>query len=244
MHVEYLAAGDGAGHASGHFEVYQTHVRRETLPNRAPTQWDLSNGVELITPTSPVAAFVQQVPAVVLASESHVLTPAIRGSGAGANHFCGTAEILATARSGGPSTNWLEWAFLQSSETAKTAIPPLQDLEEMGTVVETHRLHANALGLQLEWIDRTCLARFVVGVVSVVHNRLADITVREHVKLLWTFEFQKYLRAHNRGCVCYAYDQLSWKLHGRMVTDVALERLQAHWPWRDFSVPSRYPIEH
>ena len=142
----------------------------------------------------------------------------------GAFHSTAASQSLDGATPGEIRTfDWLQDVFNAGGEAAASVVFP-RDAQDLGTVAETQRLQDHILSIHPEWRDRWLLVRVVVGVVSVVNIRSTDFTILQHVKLLWIFEGDKYLRAHNGAC--YFNEEGSWRPFSGLISDVALARLQ------------------
>ena len=112
----------------------------------------------------------------------------------GAFHSTAASQSLDGATPGEIRTfDWLQDAFNAGGEAAASVVFP-RDAQDLGTVAETQRLQDHILSIHPEWRDRWLLVRVVVGVVSVVNIRSTDFTILQHVKLLWIFEGEKYLK--------------------------------------------------
>ena len=90
---------------------------------------------------------------------------------------------------------------------------------------DARRLTGLVLRLQPGWEGRPNLVRLVVvAFASVIHVRFSEFVIREHVRLLWVLQGEKFLRAHSG--VCFLYMDQSWEIFSGLISDVCLEHIQ------------------
>ena len=136
MHIGFVAAVDGAGHQSGHFQHYQSY-----LPIRTRDE-ALVGDV-----TSPVGlALVREPP--------QTQTPAPL--------LCRQPSVARVPRSFSQEEDWLSKACRSGARTSSTALTQRYEDEDLGTVQDTRRLTRLVLRLQPKWEGRPNLVRLVV----------------------------------------------------------------------------------
>ena len=193
MHIGFVAAVDGAGHQSGHFQLHQSY-----LPIRIRDE-ALVGGVTSLIGSAPV----RETP------QTQTPTPML----------CRQPSVARVPRSFSQEEDWLSKACRSGARTSSTALTQRYEEEKLGTVQDTRRLTRLVLRLQPSESRASCCGS------CFCHSRPSQrFTIREHVRLLWVFEDEKVLRAHNG--VCYLYVDQSWEIFSGLISEVCLERVQ------------------